>query len=129
MNEIYKKYGYYREAQVSITLKGIEGAEKIKSILEEMRKNPPTNLADYKVLAVRDYDTGIIKTVDGTESKTGLPKSNVLYYELEKGAWCCIRPSGTEPKIKFYIGVKEDTMDAAEKELEKLKQAMKKIVE
>lgn len=129
MNEIYKKYGYYREAQVSITLKGIEGSEKIKSILEEMRKNPPTNLADYKVLAVRDYDTGIIKTVDGTESKIGLPKSNVLYYELEKGAWCCIRPSGTEPKIKFYIGVKEDTMDAAEKELEKLKQAMKKIVE
>ena len=127
MINIYEKYGYYRERQISLTLKGFEGAEKIKSILEDIRKNPPAKLSNYKVLAVRDYDIDLIKTLNGEKLKTGLPKSNVLYYELENDAWCCVRPSGTEPKIKFYIGVKEDTMEKAEEELDKLKQAIEDL--
>ena len=129
MNEIYKKYGYYKETQVSITMKGIEGAEKIKQMLADFRENPPKKFGKYNVIAIRDYDSGIIKFADGTEGKTNLPKSNVLYYELEDNAWCCVRPSGTEPKIKFYIGVKEDTNDKAIKELEKIKQEMMKLAE
>ncbi len=127
MNEIYKKYGYYKEAQVSITLKGIEGEEKIKNILNDFRKNPPKKIGKYKVIAVRDYETGIINYENGEEKNTNLPKSNVLYYELEDNAWCCVRPSGTEPKIKFYIGVKEDTNEKAEQELEKIKNEMLKL--
>lgn len=124
MNEIYKKYGYYKEAQVSITMKGIEGAEKIKQMMIDFRQNPPKKIGKYDVIAVRDYDSGIIKYADTTQGKTNLPKSNVLYYELEDNAWCCVRPSGTEPKIKFYIGVKEDTNEKATQELEKIKQEM-----
>ncbi|HOZ55362.1 MAG TPA: phospho-sugar mutase [Clostridia bacterium] len=124
MNEMYKKYGYYKEAQVSITLKGIEGEEKIKKILNDFRKNPPKKIGKYNVIAIRDYENGIINYENGKEKNTNLPKSNVLYYELEDNAWCCVRPSGTEPKIKFYIGVKEDSNEKAEQELEKIKDEM-----
>ena len=129
MNEIYKKYGYYKETQVSITMKGIEGAEKIKQMMADFRSNPPKKIGKYNVISVKDYNSGEIKYADGKEGKTNLPKSNVLYYELEDNAWCCVRPSGTEPKIKFYIGVKEETSEKAVQELEKIKQEMMKLAE
>ena len=106
MDNIYKKYGYYKEGQIALTFKGIEGAEKIKSMMENLRKCPPMEMAGLNVIAFRDYSTGIIKNLKTNETyKTGLPKSNVLYFELENNSWCCVRPSGTEPKIKFYFGV------------------------
>ncbi len=102
MENIFKKYGYYEEQTVSVTLKGIEGMEKIKAIMEEFRKNPPKTIGDYRVLRYRDYMTDTITDVGtGKVVPTGLPKSNVLYYELNDDAWCAIRPSGTEPKIKL----------------------------
>ncbi len=130
MLQIYKKYGYYKEDLVSVTMKGIDGAEQIQRILEEMRRQPLQKIGDYKVIALRDYqaDTRLLLE-DNTVTSTGLPKSNVLYYELERGAWCCVRPSGTEPKVKFYMGVKEESLKAAEAALNGLKEAMIKIVE
>lgn len=122
MINIYEKYGYYREEAVSITLEGIDGAEQIKQILENMRKNPLQKIGNNRVLKFRDYKEEIIKDLGtGEEIKTDLPNSNVLYYELENDCWCCVRPSGTEPKIKFYLGVKSDSMENAEKELEMMK--------
>lgn len=117
MENIFKKYGYYEEQTVSVTLKGIEGMEKIKAIMEEFRKNPPKTIGDYRVLRYRDYMTDTITDVGtGKVVPTGLPKSNVLYYELNDGAWCAIRPSGTEPKIKLYFGVRGSSrVDAAER--------------
>ena len=121
MINIYEKYGYYKEGVSSITLKGADGAEKMKTLLNNIRENPPTKLGEYKVLEIRDYKTGkVINVETGAESKTGLPTSNVLYYVLENDAWCCVRPSGTEPKVKFYMGVKEKSMQKATEELEKL---------
>lgn len=116
MENIYKKYGYYEEKTVSVTLKGIEGMEKIKSIMDEYRNHPPINVGDYQILRRRDYMSGTITDLKSGEiTSTELPKSDVLYYELNDDAWCAIRPSGTEPKIKFYFGVKgeskEDAMD------------------
>lgn len=117
MENIFKKYGYYEEQTVSVTLKGIEGMEKIKAIMEEFRKNPPKTIGDYRVLRYRDYMTDTITDVGtGKVVPTGLPKSNVLYYELNDDAWCAIRPSGTEPKIKLYFGVRGSSrVDAAER--------------
>ncbi|HCO29520.1 MAG TPA: phosphoglucomutase, partial [Lachnospiraceae bacterium] len=107
MNHLYETYGYYKEELVTVTLKGQDGAKKIQSMMEQIRKNPPTNIGDYQVEEFRDYKEGTRKNMaDGTKKETGLPKSNVLYFQLEQGAWCCVRPSGTEPKIKFYIGVR-----------------------
>lgn len=123
MINIYKKYGYYKEEAVSITLEGIDGAEKIKEMLEDMRKNPFNKIGNYEVLKVRDYQKEMIKNLKtGKETKTDLPNSNVLYYELENDGWCCVRPSGTEPKIKFYLGVKSDSIENANKELEAMKE-------
>ena len=129
MLEIYEKYGYYKEDLVSVTMKGVDGAERIQKILEEMRKKPLEKIGEYKVIALRDYqaDTRLLLE-DKSMTSTGLPKSNVLYYELERGAWCCVRPSGTEPKVKFYMGVKEESLEAAETALNGLKEAMTKIV-
>lgn len=128
MINIYEKYGYYKEGQTSITMKGIDGAEKIKQILDKIRKNPPKEIGKYKVLEYRDYKNCIIENYEkNTTSKTILPESNVLYFELENDAWCCVRPSGTEPKIKFYIGVKSNSLDESEKDLEELSDAMKKF--
>lgn len=130
MIKIYEKYGYYRETLATITLKGIEGQEKIKEIMEKMRNNPVKNIEKFKVKELRDYKTKVTQNlITGEKGKTDLPESNVLYYELEGDSWCCVRPSGTEPKIKFYMGVKEDTMEKANVELEELKNAMLRLCE
>ena len=130
MINIYEKYGYYRESQVSIFLKGAEGAEKIKELMENLRNNEPESFGEYKVEAIRDYSTSIRKDMKtGKEEKITLPKSNVLYYELANNEWCCARPSGTEPKVKFYMGVKAKTMEEAEKRLSNLKSELLKKVE
>ena len=129
MIKIYEKYGYYREGQVSIVLKGADGAEEIKNKMAKMRSNPPTELAGLNVLEVRDYQEHVIKKANGEVSETDLPTSNVLYYELSNNSWCCVRPSGTEPKIKFYMGVKGSTMQDAENQLAVLSEAMKKFVD
>ena len=125
MINIYKKYGFYKEGQVSITLKGADGAEQIKAMMEKMRKNPPKKLGSYDVLEVRDYKEHTIVKADGTKLETDLPTSNVLYYDLNDNSWCCVRPSGTEPKIKFYMGVKGKSMEEAEQKLEELTEEMK----
>ncbi len=127
MIKIYEKYGFYKEGLLSITLEGADGAEKIKEMLESMRNNPVSKIGSFEVLKFRDYDKGIIKDLKkGTQENTNLPKSNVLYYDLSEDAWCCVRPSGTEPKIKFYMGVKGNSMIDAEEKLEELTNEMKK---
>lgn len=129
MMKIYEKYGFYKEDQVSIVLEGADGAEKIKSMMTNMRNNLPEKIGKYKVIEFKDVELDEIKNLlTGEQRKTGLPKSNVLYYELENNAWCCLRPSGTEPKIKLYMGVKADSMESAEKDLEELKDAMVRLV-
>ena len=129
MINIYEKYGYYKEGQVSIVLEGAEGAEKIKEMMTAMRGKDIEKIGEYKVLKFRDYDRNIIKDMEtGKTTETGLPKSNVLYYELENDSWCCVRPSGTEPKIKLYMGIKADNMENADKKLEELKEAMENLV-
>ena len=121
MENIYKKYGYYQEKTVSLTLKGIEGMEKIKSIMEGYRKNPPKAAGGYEILKCRDYMAATITdSKTGEVAPTGLPKSDVLYYEMNDDAWCAIRPSGTEPKIKFYFGVKGDSKEDASNRLDLL---------
>ena len=115
---LYEKYGYYLEGGKSVTLAGIDGVEKIKAIMEKFRTNPPKELAGLKVLRMWDVDEGIIKSFDGTaDAKLDLPKSNVLRYELENNAWYAVRPSGTEPKIKFYFGVCDNSYAKAEQKL------------
>ena len=129
MEDIYKKYGYYKEAQVSIVMEGAEGAEKIKEMMTNMRNTPVEKIGEYKVLTFKDVEKDYVKDmVTGEELKTGLPKSNVLYYALEDNNWCCVRPSGTEPKIKLYMGVKGTSDEDAAKKLEALKEAMVAIV-
>lgn len=123
MEEIYGKYGYYREGAYSLTLKGADGEARIKEIMNNLRSNPITEVAGLKVVALRDYKED--KKVDfesKVETTTGLPKSNVLYFELEKDGWFAVRPSGTEPKIKFYFGVNEATMKAANNKLAEIKE-------
>ena len=129
MLNIYKKYGFYKEGQISIVLKGADGAEQIKAKMEKMRANPPKSLAGHKVIEARDYKEHTIVKENGERSETDLPTSNVLYYDLTDNAWCCVRPSGTEPKIKFYMGVRGESMEDADKRLEELTEAMKKFVE
>ena len=128
MLNMYEKYGYYKEDLVSITLKGDSGKEKIQNIMIQMRNSAPDTLGGLKVLAVRDYkaDTRTDK-VSGEVTMTGLPSSNVLYYELEDNSWCCVRPSGTEPKIKFYIGVKGTTLELAENRIRMIKEELLKL--
>ena len=115
MIELYERYGYYKDDIQSITLKGIEGLAKIQEILETLRKNPPAEIAGYKVLKARDYKTDVIKDMEtGEVTGTGLPNSNVLYYDLTDDAWLCVRPSGTEPKVKFYYGIKGTSLEDAD---------------
>ena len=115
MNDMYEKYGYYKDDIKSITLKGIEGLAKIQEILETLRNDPPVQIGDYKVLSARDYKKDTIKNMEtGAVSPTGLPNSNVLYYDLNDDAWLCVRPSGTEPKVKFYYGVKGTSLKDAD---------------
>lgn len=130
MISMYEKYGYYKDAVQAISLKGIEGLEKIQKIMEYFRNNTPAEFAGSKVLSVRDYKTDTIRDMASGEVKpTGLPSSNVLYYDLEDLAWLCVRPSGTEPKIKFYYGVKGTSLADADEKSEKLGQAVQKLVE
>lgn len=125
MVELYEKYGYYKEDLESITLKGIDGVKKIQAIMEGLRKNPVKAFGEFKVLKMRDYKTNeVLDMADGEILKTGLPISNVLYYELESDAWCCARPSGTEPKIKFYMGVKGESVKDADDKLKRLTEAL-----
>mgnify|MGYP004520905913 FL=1 len=127
MLNIYKEYGYYMEDTVAITLEGKDGAEQIKNIMEKVRNNPPSEIGKHKVIKFIDYKKEIkINMQNGKEEKTNLPNSNVLYFELENDNWCCIRPSGTEPKIKFYLGVKSNSEENAKKELENMKQSIAK---
>ncbi len=121
MQEIFKKYGYYVEKVVSKTLPGMDGLTRMKEIMKQLRACPPESLAGLKVTAVRDYLAGT-RTADGVAEPTGLPKSDVLYYELEQGNWVCIRPSGTEPKIKLYINTNAKD-EAAAKELNEVLRA------
>lgn len=126
MVEMYERYGYYKEGLATLTLKGIDGALKIQEMMKEQRENPPKELGGLKVLAVRDYQADVRKDlITGEERPTGLPLSNVLYYELENCAWCCVRPSGTEPKIKYYFGVKGTSLEDAQTKLDVLKKDMK----
>lgn len=129
MLNIYEKYGYFKETLVSIEKKGIEGIAEIKAMLDNLRANPPKEIGGYKVLEARDYDNDVIVYADGHTTPTGLPKSNVVYYSLEDNAWCCGRPSGTEPKIKFYMGVKGKSFEDANEKLENLKNSMMNLVQ
>ena len=129
MISMYEKYGYYKEGIISIALEGLDGAEKIKKIMQNLRENPIEAIGEYKIIKQRDYDKDeIVDKKTLKTSKIGLPKSNVLYYELENDAWCCVRPSGTEPKIKFYIGVKGQTMEDGEKQLKELEEAARRLI-
>ncbi len=129
MIDIYEKYGYYKEAQVSIVREGVQGAQEIKDMMTKMRETDIESIGKYKVLVFKDVEKDLVKDMKtGEISKTGLPKSNVLYYELEDNSWCCIRPSGTEPKIKLYMGIKGNTEKEAEEKLAELKEAMLEIV-
>lgn len=127
MLDMYGKYGYYLEGLETKTLKGIDGAAQIEALMSESRKNPPKKLGGFEVLAVRDYkeDTRT-DMLTGAVEKTGLPPSNVIYYELADNAWCCVRPSGTEPKIKYYFGVKGETLADAQSRLFALKEDLLK---
>ena len=130
MLTMYEKYGYFKESQNTITLKGIDGGKQITAIMDKLRNNPPKIFGDKKVLAIRDYKTGkVLDVLAKTETETGLPSSNVLYFELTDGAWCCVRPSGTEPKIKFYMGVKGSSLEDAEVQIEALTEAFKQLYE
>ena len=129
MNDIYKKYGYYRDGVNSIDLAGIEGIQRIARIMEYFRKNTPEKLSDYKVLFARDYQEDTVKNMEsGSVKATGLPSSNVLYYDCEDSTWLCIRPSGTEPKLKLYYGVKAGSVEEADKRIKKLSEELNNIV-
>ncbi|MCD7806677.1 MAG: phospho-sugar mutase [Lachnospiraceae bacterium] len=122
MLDLYEKYGYYKEGLTTVTLKGVDGAAQIQERMTGLRKNPPKNLGGLRVQALRDYQSDIRTDMEtGLSSSTGLPTSDVLYFELENNAWCCVRPSGTEPKIKYYYGVKGVSLEDAEEKLEALK--------
>ncbi|MHA9741298.1 phospho-sugar mutase [Robinsoniella peoriensis] len=130
MIKLYEKYGYFKEDLIAFTFKGLDGNLKIQRIMEKFRNSNIIKIDNLKVIKIRDYQTGKIKNAESNEFEdTGLPKSNVLYYELEDNAWCCVRPSGTEPKIKFYIGVKEKSLKEAELRCEGIKKELKEIVE
>lgn len=126
MLKLYEKYGYYKESQYAITLKGIDGSRQIAEIMDKLRSNPPKEFGDLKVTSLRDYKSGKTKDMEtGAETPTGLPESNVLYFDLTNDSWCCARPSGTEPKIKFYMGVKGTDLADAEAKVEALTAALK----
>ena len=129
MVAMYERYGYYKDSVQSIGLKGIEGLAKIQEIMEYFRNHEPAEFAGCKVLSARDYKADTIRdTATGEVKPTGLPSSNVLYYDLEDSAWLCVRPSGTEPKIKFYYGVKGTSLADADEKAEKLGKAVMDIV-
>lgn len=130
MIDMYERYGYYKDDVKSITLKGIEGLAKIQEILETLRNNPPKEIGAYKVLSARDYKKDTIKNMNtGEVTATGLPSSNVLYYDLEDDAWVCVRPSGTEPKVKFYFGIKGSSLEDANSKSSALGEAVLAMID
>ena len=130
MIEMYEQFGYYKDAIQSVTMKGIEGLQKIQEIMNSLRQNPPAEFAGHKVTVVRDYKADTITDVaTGAVKPTGLPNSNVLYYELTDDAWVCVRPSGTEPKVKFYYGVKGTSLEDADKKSETMGKAVLDMVD
>ncbi|MGG0257020.1 phospho-sugar mutase [Bacillus toyonensis] len=121
--EVFEKYGFFREDLVSLTLKGKDGAEQIQEMMATFRENPPKEVAGLTVVAVEDYKASIVTSLqDGHKEEIHLPKSNVLKYQLEDGSWFCLRPSGTEPKIKFYFGVKDNSLQNSEQKLLTIKE-------
>ncbi len=129
MINIFDKYGYYKEGQVAITMKGAEGATKIAQMMDDLRNNTPKKFGAWDVLEARDYKKDeCVVMATGEKHSTGLPSSNVLYYDLSDNAWCCARPSGTEPKIKFYVGVKGSSLEDAESKLNALRDAVMEVV-
>ena len=129
LDELYRRYGYCREGQLSVKLQGVQGARRRDALMASMREGSRDSFGGQKILAVRDYKTGVRKDLSaGTAGDTGLPVSDVVYYELEKG-WCCVRPSGTEPKVKFYFGVRADSADEAERRLAELRAALETAAE
>ena len=129
MIDMYEKYGYYKDAVKSITLKGIEGLAKIQEIMETLRNNMPEQIGSYKVLSARDYKKDTVRNMEtGEVTSTGLPSSNVLYYDLPDNAWLCVRPSGTEPKIKLYYGVKGTSLEDAEKKSDELGEMVEALI-
>lgn len=130
MLAMYEKYGYYKDDVTSITLKGIEGLAKIQEIMNTLRENAPAEIGGYKVTAVRDYKNDTVTdTATGVVSPIGLPSSNVLYYEMTDGAWVCVRPSGTEPKVKFYLGVKGVSLEDADKKMTELAESVQSMIQ
>ena len=129
MLQMYEKYGYFKETQYTITMKGVSGAKEIAALMDKLRSNPPKAIGDAKVLKFRDYqENKIVDMETGAVSETGLPRSNVLYFELPNNCWCCARPSGTEPKIKFYMGVVGNSLEDAQARVEKLTEDLKAIL-
>ena len=129
MQEMYEEYGYCREGQYTITLKGIDGARQIAQIMEKLRHNPPKRIGNALVKRFRDYlEDKVVDMATGKVTRTGLPKSNVLYFELPQNCWCCARPSGTEPKIKFYMGVSGSSLEDAEQKLAQLTEDVKALL-
>ena len=129
MKDMYERYGYYKEYTKSAAFPGIEGKAQMAALLDNLRKNAPTELSGKKVLRVRDYllDT-VTDSATGTVTPTGLPKSNVLYFELEDDSWVCVRPSGTEPKVKFYCGIKGTSFVDAKAQVNELDEALTKLI-
>ncbi len=127
MLKLYEQFGYYKESQYAITLKGIDGSRQIAEIMDRLRSNPPKEFGELKVTKLRDYANDVVTDMaTGEKSGTGLPKSNVLYFDLTNDSWCCARPSGTEPKIKFYMGVKGENLEDAQARVEALTEELKK---
>ena len=127
MLKLYEQFGYYKESQYAITLKGIDGSRQIAEIMDRLRSNPPKEFGELHVTKLRDYENNVTTDMaTGEKSETGLPKSNVLYFDLTNDSWCCARPSGTEPKIKFYMGVKGNDLEDAQAKVEALTEALKK---
>ncbi|WP_026506393.1 phospho-sugar mutase [Butyrivibrio sp. MC2013] len=129
MIDIYEKYGYYKEGQYSITMKGMEGAKEIAALMDRLRSNPPRKIGKWTVEEFRDYKKDeLVNYVNDTKTSTGLPSSNVLYFALDDDSWCCARPSGTEPKIKFYMGVKGKSLEDAKELEDELTVAVKELI-
>ncbi len=130
MIAMYERYGYYKDNVISITHKGIEGLAKIRRIMDTLRAHPPMKFGKYRVTSIRDYEFGLIKNIaDGAETQTNIPKSNVLYFDLTEDTWLCVRPSGTEPKIKIYFGVVGENYEDGNIKSEELSKVVKVMME
>ena len=128
LKEIYKEVGYYQESLISVTIPGKNGVTSIDTMIKELRDNPPVALGKLAVVSIEDYYTGVVRTINKVDKPTQLPKSNVLKFWLEDGSWCCVRPSGTEPKCKFYLGVQSDNGLEALNKCKDLETVVNKLV-